>query len=86
MFCKFSHFQLSDFGEAILLQAVQDNSTQVDFGRFSYLAPEYLMYGKVDEKVDVYSYGVVLLELITGKHAIQPDQTNRRSLVFWVRK
>ncbi|KAK2989648.1 hypothetical protein RJ640_026884 [Escallonia rubra] len=35
---------------------------------------EYMMYGKVDEKIDVYSYGVVLLELITGKKAIQTNQ------------
>lgn len=66
--------------------AVQEDSTQVDIGKFSYLAPEYLMFGKVNEKVDVYSYGVVLLELVTGKHAVQTEPTNRRSLVFWVRK
>ncbi|XP_023554682.1 probable serine/threonine-protein kinase PBL25 [Cucurbita pepo subsp. pepo] len=77
--------QLSDFGEAMVLQEVQEDSTQVEIGRFGYLAPEYLMIGKVNEKVDVYSYGVVLLELITGKDAIQTEQTNRRSLVFWAR-
>lgn len=45
------------------------------------------MYGKVDEKIDVYSYGVVLLELITGKEAIQTTQaSNHESLVLWVRK
>lgn len=77
--------QLSDFGEAMVLPAVQENSTQVDIGRFGYLAPEYLMFGKVNEKVDVYSYGVMLLELITGKHAVQTEPTNRRSLVFLAR-
>lgn len=45
------------------------------------------MYGKVDEKIDVYSYGVVLLELITGKEAIQTKSTtNQESLVLWVLK
>lgn len=44
-----------------------------------------MMYGKVDEKIDVYSYGVVLLELITGKEAIQSNSpSNRESLVLWV--
>ena len=55
-------------------------------GTFGYLAPEYMMYGKVDEKVDVYSYGVVLLELITGQEAIHTNEANHESLVLWVRE
>jgi len=31
-----------------------------------YMAPEYIAYGKLSEKVDVYSYGVLLLEIVTG--------------------
>ncbi|KAL0422955.1 UNVERIFIED_CONTAM: Proline-rich receptor-like protein kinase PERK14 [Sesamum latifolium] len=51
-----------------------------------HLAPEYVMYGKVDEKIDVYSYGVVLLELITGKEAVQTSPAkHQESLVLWAR-
>ncbi|CAI0468966.1 unnamed protein product [Linum tenue] len=81
--------QLSDFGAAIrLLKLDQISANTKPFsivGTFGYLAPEYVMYGKVDEKVDVYSYGVVLLELITGKEAIQTNQANCESLVLWAR-
>lgn len=66
-------------------QNAQSNTKPYNIvGTFGYLAPEYMMYGKIDEKIDVYSYGVVLLELITGKEAIQTDQNNRASLVLWV--
>ncbi|KAJ9132675.1 hypothetical protein P3X46_033515 [Hevea brasiliensis] len=82
--------QLSDFGEAMVYnQSDQVSSANIKpfnvVGTFGYLAPEYMMYGKVDEKIDVYSYGVVLLELITGKEAIQKNQAKQESLVLWAR-
>lgn len=46
-----------------------------------YFAPEYFMHGIVDEKTDVYSFGVLLLELITGRRAL--DELCQ-SLVLWV--
>ncbi|MCO5547480.1 hypothetical protein L7F22_000930 [Adiantum nelumboides] len=79
--------KLSDFGLA-KLGPVGDNthvSTRV-MGTYGYCAPEYAMTGQLTLKSDVYSFGVVLLELITGRKAI--DQTKRsgeHNLVAWAR-
>lgn len=51
----------------------------------SYLAPEYFMYGKVNDKIDVYAYGVVLLELLSGRKPISTEYPKgQESLVMWV--
>ena len=47
----------------------------------SYFAPEYFMHGIVDEKTDIFSFGVLLLELVTGRRAV--DHL-KQSLVVWV--
>lgn len=47
----------------------------------SYMAPEYFMHGLVNEKTDVFAFGVLLLELITGRRAVD---SSRQSLVMWV--
>nr|GMD42122.1 receptor-like cytosolic serine/threonine-protein kinase RBK2 isoform X1 [Ipomoea batatas] len=50
-------------------------------GTFGYFAPEYFMHGIVDEKTDVYAFGVLLLEIITGRPAVDESQ---KSIVLWV--
>lgn len=78
--------KLSDFGLA-KLGPVGDNthvSTRV-VGTFGYCAPEYAMSGKLTLKSDIYSFGVVLLELITGRKAIDLSRkAGEQNLVVWV--
>ncbi|XP_044498733.1 receptor-like cytosolic serine/threonine-protein kinase RBK2 [Mangifera indica] len=75
--------QISDFGLSKWLpdQWTHHTVSKVE-GTFGYLPPEFFMHGIVDEKTDVYAYGVLLLELITGKQAIDCTQ---KSLVMWAK-
>ncbi|KAG9130410.1 hypothetical protein Leryth_004405 [Lithospermum erythrorhizon] len=79
--------KLSDFGLAIRGPTKEAFLTKCDVvGTFGYLAPEYFMYGKVSGKIDVYAYGVVLLELLTGKSPIGSESPKgQESLVMWAK-
>ncbi|KAF3323606.1 serine/threonine-protein kinase PBS1-like protein [Carex littledalei] len=81
------HPKLSDFGLA-KLGPVGDKShvsTRV-MGTYGYCAPEYAMTGQLTVKSDVYSFGVVLLELITGRKAIDSSRPHgEQNLVSWAR-
>lgn len=78
--------KLSDFGLA-KLGPVGDNthvSTRI-MGTYGYCAPEYAMSGKLTVKSDIYSFGVVLLELITGRKVIDiKRRPGEQNLVAWV--
>lgn len=50
---------------------------------FGYVAPEYFMHGIVDEKTDVFAFGVLLLEIVTGR---KPVDSSKKNLLLWVRK
>ncbi|XP_019179916.1 PREDICTED: receptor-like kinase TMK4 [Ipomoea nil] len=79
--------KVADFG--LVRKAPNDKSsfeTQVA-GTFGYIAPEYASTGRATNKVDVYAFGVVLMEIITGKKAVDetlPDETCH--LVTWFHK
>ncbi|MCO5581004.1 hypothetical protein L7F22_034880 [Adiantum nelumboides] len=76
---------VSDFGLAKLLEDNETHVTTVIAGTFGYLAPEYLLNGRATEKADVYSYGVVLLELVSGKRPTDSSFVEKGlNIVGWV--
>jgi len=51
-----------------------------------YLAPEYATYGQVSTKLDVFSFGVLILEIISGRKNIDNNLSLvRQCLTLWVR-
>ncbi|XP_024019411.1 proline-rich receptor-like protein kinase PERK3 isoform X1 [Morus notabilis] len=81
------HAKVADFGLAKQAPEGRTNylSTRV-MGTFGYVAPEYAMTGHLLVKSDVYSYGVVLLELLTGRKPVEMSQpTGQENLVSWAR-
>ncbi|KAJ8459443.1 hypothetical protein OPV22_032369 [Ensete ventricosum] len=73
--------QISDFGLAKWLPKQWTHHSVIPIeGTFGYLAPEYFMHGIVDEKTDVFAFGVLLLEIVTGR---RPVETSKQSLLVW---
>ncbi|KAL7263978.1 hypothetical protein ACSBR1_002016 [Camellia fascicularis] len=79
--------KVSDFG---LVKNAPDGKYSVETrlaGTFGYLAPEYAATGKVTTKVDVFAFGVVLMEMITGRKALDESLPEEKShLVTWFRR
>ncbi|KAF0896825.1 hypothetical protein E2562_028122 [Oryza meyeriana var. granulata] len=74
---------ICDFGLAKWLPANMTHYQVTTFeGTFGYLPPEYTSHGIFNEKTDVFAYGVVLLELLTGRRAID---AKKLSLLTWAR-
>ncbi|KAK3022208.1 hypothetical protein RJ639_047030 [Escallonia herrerae] len=81
-----SEFQakVADFGFAKLIpDGVTHMTTRVK-GTLGYLAPEYAMWGKVSESCDVYSFGILLLEIVSAKKPIEKLPGGvKRDIVQW---
>ncbi|XP_011027952.1 PREDICTED: leucine-rich repeat receptor-like protein kinase TDR [Populus euphratica] len=75
--------RVADFGVAKLIQS--DESMSVIAGSYGYIAPEYAYTLQVDEKSDIYSYGVVLMEIISGKRSVDAEFGDGNSIVDWVK-
>ncbi|OEL34671.1 Proline-rich receptor-like protein kinase PERK4 [Dichanthelium oligosanthes] len=77
---------VADFGLAKLTNVNHTHVSTRVMGTFGYLAPEYASSGKLTEKSDVFSYGVMLLELLTGRRPGDRSSYGQDGLVDWARQ
>ncbi|XP_038903683.1 putative receptor protein kinase ZmPK1 isoform X1 [Benincasa hispida] len=83
--------KVADFGMSKLCREINESGFSKVRGTRGYLAPEWMMNLKIDAKADIYSYGIVLLELLSGKNAydfewstISKDGGRNTDMVKWV--
>ncbi|XP_041003678.1 receptor-like protein kinase HSL1 isoform X1 [Juglans microcarpa x Juglans regia] len=77
--------RVADFGvaKAVVTVSKGEEAMSVIAGSCGYIAPEYAYTLRVNEKSDIYSFGVVILELVTGRLPTDPE-FGERDLVKWV--
>lgn len=79
--------KVSDFGLAKLLASEKSYITTRVMGTFGYVAPEYASTGMLNERSDVYSFGILIMEIISGRNPVDyhrpPEEVN---LVGWLKK
>ncbi|XP_012453091.1 L-type lectin-domain containing receptor kinase IX.1 isoform X1 [Gossypium raimondii] len=76
--------KLGDFGLARLMDHDLGPRTTGLAGTFGYMAPEYISSGKASKESDIFSFGVVLLEIATGKTSVDLSKKSEMGLVEWV--
>ncbi|XAR66585.1 Non-specific serine/threonine protein kinase [Bertholletia excelsa] len=78
---------VGDFGLAKLLDLRDSHVTTAVRGTVGHIAPEYLSTGQSSEKTDVFGYGILLLELITGQKTLDAGngQVQKGMILDWVR-
>ncbi|KAK4434386.1 putative serine/threonine-protein kinase [Sesamum alatum] len=78
--------KVSDFGLAKLIGSERSYITTRVMGTFGYVAPEYASTGMLNERSDVYSFGILIMEIITGRNPVDysrpPGEVN---LVDWLK-
>ncbi|KAK8710092.1 hypothetical protein V6N13_145432 [Hibiscus sabdariffa] len=78
--------KVSDFGLAKLLDSGESHIATRVMGTFGYVAPEYANTGLLNERSDTYSFGVLLLEVVTGRDPVDYGRpANEINLVEWMK-
>ncbi|XP_057961102.1 protein NSP-INTERACTING KINASE 1 [Malania oleifera] len=79
---------VGDFGLAKLLDHQDSHVTTAVRGTVGHIAPEYLSTGQSSEKTDVFGFGILLLELITGQRALEfgKSANQKGAMLDWVKK
>ncbi|KAI4978561.1 hypothetical protein ZWY2020_015314 [Hordeum vulgare] len=75
-----------DFGIASLVGHSSSNTAGGLKGTIGYIAPEYAQTGQASIRGDVYSFGIVLLEMLIGKRPTDPLFENEHSMVNFVER
>eukprot|EP00252_Welwitschia_mirabilis_P011792 TRINITY_DN26215_c0_g1_i6.p1 TRINITY_DN26215_c0_g1~~TRINITY_DN26215_c0_g1_i6.p1 ORF type:complete len:536 (-),score=56.92 TRINITY_DN26215_c0_g1_i6:681-2288(-) len=73
--------KITDFGIAKLLSEDETEIRTRVAGTYGYMAPEYAMQGHLSRKADVYSYGILLLEIISGRRNTTTSDSQDQGLL-----